>query len=56
MPTGVSGDPNSPHYFDQAQLLSQRKLKRELFEWSDVLAGAKVVYHPGEPPVQQVAK
>ena len=53
---GESGDPKSPHYFDQAQLLSERKLKPELFDWPDVLAGAKQVYHPGEPPVEQVAK
>jgi acyl-homoserine-lactone acylase len=53
---GQSGDPKSPHYFDQARLLSQCKLKTELFEWPDVLAGAKTVYHPGEPPVEQVAK
>jgi penicillin amidase len=50
---GNSGDPNSPHYFDQAPLLSQQKLKPELFYWPDVLAGAKLVYHPGEPPVAQ---
>ena len=48
---GESGDPASPHFFDQAQLLSDRKLKPELFDWSDVLAGAKLVYHPGEPPL-----
>ena len=52
---GVSGDPNSPHFFDQAQLISERKLKPELFYWPDVLAGAKLVYHPGEPPVERVA-
>jgi hypothetical protein len=46
---GSSGDPASPHYFDQARLLSERKLKPELFYWSDVLAGATHVYHPGEP-------
>jgi acyl-homoserine-lactone acylase len=45
---GESGNPESPHYFDQAQLLANRKLKPELFEWADVLAGAKLVYHPGE--------
>ena len=53
---GESGDPNSPHYFDQAHLISERKLKPELFDWADVLAGAKTVYHPGEPPVEHVAK
>ncbi|MGD9720942.1 MAG: penicillin acylase family protein [Pirellulales bacterium] len=53
---GNSGDPKSPHYFDQAQLLSDRKLKRELFYWPDVLAGAKLVYQPGEPPIEQAPK
>jgi penicillin amidase len=52
---GESGDPNSPHYFDQAQLLSDRKLKPELFDWEDVLAGAKTVYRPGQPPLPTVA-
>ncbi|HUY89651.1 MAG TPA: penicillin acylase family protein [Pirellulales bacterium] len=47
---GASGDPRSPHYFDQAQLLSQQKLKPELFYWDDVIAGAKSVYQPGEKP------
>jgi acyl-homoserine-lactone acylase len=46
---GQSGDPKSPHFFDQADLLSKRKLKPELFYWDDVLAGAKEKYHPGEP-------
>ena len=53
---GVSGDPDSPHFFDQAELLSKCKLKPELFYWPDVLAGAKLVYRPGEPPVERVAK
>ncbi len=53
---GQSGDPDSPHYFDQAQLLAERKFKRELFDWADVLAGAKTVYHPGEKPAVYVAK
>ena len=53
---GVSGDPDSPHFFDQAELLSKCKLKPELFDWPDVLAGAKLVYRPGEPPVDRVAK
>ncbi len=45
---GQSGDPASPHFMDQAKLLSERKLKRSLFYWEDVVAGAKQVYHPGE--------
>ena len=37
------------HFFDQARLLSERKLKRELFYWPEVLAEAKRVYHPDGP-------
>ena len=47
---GASGDPRSPHYFDQAKLLSEQKLKPELFYWEDVFAGARSVYQPGEKP------
>jgi penicillin amidase len=46
---GQSGDPESPHFFDQAQLLASRQFKRELFYWDDVLAGAVTGYHPGAP-------
>jgi penicillin amidase len=48
---GQSGEPDSPHFFDQAKLLSERKLKPDLFDWPDVLAGAKLVYHPGQRPL-----
>ena len=48
LPYGASGDPKSPHFFDQAELLSKRQLKENLFYWDDVVAGAKRVYHPGE--------
>ncbi|HEV3005294.1 MAG TPA: penicillin acylase family protein, partial [Pirellulales bacterium] len=50
---GGSGDPSSPHYLDQAQLLSQCRLKQELFYWDDVYAGARSAYHPGEPPTMR---
>jgi acyl-homoserine-lactone acylase len=45
---GVSSDPTSPHFFDQAQLLSQRKFKESPFYWKDVIAQASAKYHPGE--------
>jgi acyl-homoserine lactone acylase PvdQ len=45
---GASGDPRSEHYFDQARLMSDQKLKRELFDWDEVRAEARRVYHPGE--------
>jgi hypothetical protein len=46
---GQCGNPESPHFFDQAQLLSSGQFKRELFYWDDVLAGAVIGYHPGAP-------
>ena len=45
---GQSGDPDSPHFFDQARLLSERKFKKDRFAWPDVVAGAELVYHPGQ--------
>lgn len=45
---GSSGDPKSPHFDDQAKLLSQRKLKPGWFYWEDVEQHAKKVYRPGE--------
>ena len=47
-PFGTSGDAKSPHYFDQAKLFSQRKLKTAWFYPDDVLANAQRSYHPGE--------
>ncbi len=48
VPFGASGQPDSPHYFDQAPLLSERRLKPELFDWDEVRAAAREKYHPGE--------
>jgi penicillin amidase len=45
---GQSGDPASPHFLDQARLLSEGKLKPDLFDWPAVTAGVQLVYHPGE--------
>ncbi len=45
---GVSSNPSSPNFFDQAQLLSQGKFKESPFDWKDVLAHATRSYHPGE--------
>lgn len=50
VPFGQSGDPESPHFFDQAELFSSRKFKPAWFDWDDVLAHAQVSYHPGEDP------
>jgi len=48
VPYGSSGDPDSPHFFDQAKLMSRREMKRQLFYWDDVRREAKSVYRPGE--------
>ncbi len=45
---GTSGNPSSPHFFDQAELLSKRELKDNPVDWNEVTAIAKRVYHPGE--------
>ncbi len=45
---GSSADPKSPHFDDQAKLLSQKKLKDAWFYWDDVERNARRVYHPGE--------
>jgi acyl-homoserine-lactone acylase len=48
VPFGTSGDPDSPHYFDQSELLANNKFKPELFTKQQVFAGAKQSYHPGK--------
>ena len=48
VPFGTSGDPDSPHFFDQARLMSARQLKPELFTTQEVLTSAMQSYHPGE--------
>ena len=53
---GQSGDPKSPHYFDQAELLASGHFKRELFYWEDVLEGAVNAYHPGAGPLSIARK
>ena len=50
VPLGASGNPESPHYFDQANLLSRNEFKRELFTKQEVLRNSVRSYHPGENP------
>ncbi|HVU87050.1 MAG TPA: penicillin acylase family protein [Pirellulales bacterium] len=45
---GENADPSSPHFFDQAQLYVQQKFKPAWFDWDEVVAHAKVKYHPGD--------
>jgi hypothetical protein len=47
---GQSHDPESPHFFDQAKLLSERRFKPAWLDWKDVVAHTVSSYHPGEPP------
>ncbi len=55
---GSSGDPKSPHFFDQAALLSKKQLKDNPIYWDEAVSGAERVYHPGEQtaPSQPVGK
>ena len=48
VPFGTSGDPSSPHYFDQARLLADQRMKPELFRKAAVVQNAVESYHPGE--------
>jgi len=44
---GESGDPGSPHYFDQALMYSKGQFKDVYFYKEDVLQHAVRTYHPG---------
>jgi len=45
---GASSDPKSPHFFDQAALLSKQQLKPSLFAWDEIRQQAKRTYRPGQ--------
>jgi acyl-homoserine-lactone acylase len=45
---GVSGDPKSPHFYDQAEMYSKGVFKDALYYRADVEKGAKRTYRPGE--------
>jgi acyl-homoserine-lactone acylase len=48
VPFGTSGDPRSPHYLDQAPLVSTRRFKPERFTEQSVAEHAVRSYHPGD--------
>lgn len=45
---GQSGDPDSPHFYDQAQSYVDHDFKDVAYYKDDVLARAKRTYHPGQ--------
>ncbi len=45
---GESGDPGSPHWFDQALLYAKKQFKPTCYTPSEVDANTERHYHPGE--------
>lgn len=45
---GESGNPSSPHFFDQGEMYSKGEFKEVLFYKEDVMKHAEKTYHPGE--------
>jgi acyl-homoserine-lactone acylase len=44
---GQSGDPDSPHFFDQAGMYANGLFKDVHFYKEEVMKNAKQTYHPG---------
>ncbi len=48
IPFGESGDPKSPHFFDQAPLFAQGRFKEAWFTMDDIKSHLERAYRPGE--------
>jgi acyl-homoserine lactone acylase PvdQ len=49
-PFGQSGDPESPHFFDQAPLFAQGRFKPAWLTMEEIRANLERSYRPGQEP------